>query len=82
MKRRAALLVTAVAAGATIATAQPASAQALCFGPSTLYYCVDPTGGEPIEECIYAGPPPCHPVSVPTPRIWCGGSLNPVMCRF
>lgn len=75
MRRRAALLVASLAVGATVAIASPAAAQPLCFGPSTAYVCVDPTGGNPINECIYAGPPPCHPVSVPTPDAWCGGRL-------
>ena len=76
MKRRSALLVTGLAAVAAMAVAPPASAQTLCFGPSTAYVCVDPTGGTPIDQCIYAGPPPCHPVSVPTPDAWCGGNLR------
>ena len=76
MRRRSALVVAGLAVGATMAMAPPAAAQTLCFGPSSMYVCVDPTGGDPIDECIYAGPPPCHPVSVPTPRIWCGGMLS------
>ena len=76
MKRRAALLVTGLAAAATMVMVPPAAAQPLCFGPSSAYLCVDPTGGDPIEECIYAGPPPCHPVSVPTPKLTCGGILT------
>lgn len=76
MKRRAALVVGGLAVAATMAMAGPAAAQPLCFGPSSSYVCVDPTGGDPIEECIYAGPPPCIPVSVPTPAVWCGGYLS------
>ena len=76
MKRKGTLLVLGLAASATVAMAQPAAAQPLCFGPSRTYVCIDPTGGDPIQECIFAGPPPCHPVSVPTPVIWCGGNLS------
>ena len=75
MRRRAALVVAGLAVGATMAMAPPAAAQMLCFGPSSAFVCVDPTGGTPITECIYAGPPPCHPVSVPTPWWGCGGML-------
>lgn len=75
MKRRAALLVTGMAAAATMAMAPPAAAQTLCFGPTSMFICVNPTGGTPIQECVYAGPPPCHPVSVPTPWWGCGGAL-------
>ncbi|MDQ4124722.1 MAG: hypothetical protein M3134_03860 [Actinomycetota bacterium] len=75
MRRKAALFSAGLVAAATMAVTPPAAAQTLCFGPSFSYVCVNPTGGAPIEECIYAGPPPCHPVSVPTPLIWCGGAL-------
>lgn len=69
------LLGIGLAVTAAFGIASPASAQTLCFGPSTTYVCTNPTGGTPINECIYAGPPPCYPVSVPTPVIWCGGNL-------
>ena len=75
MRRRTAVAGVALAVSAAFGVATPASAQVLCFGPSTAYVCADPTGGRPIEQCIFAGPPPCHPVSVPTPDAWCGGAL-------
>jgi hypothetical protein len=75
VRRRTALAGVGLAIAATMSIAAPAAAQELCFGPSAAYLCVDPTGGDPIEECIYAGPPPCHPVSVPTPSMRCGGLL-------
>lgn len=28
---------------------------------------VDPTGGPPVTDCVFVGPPPCMNVSVPTP---------------
>lgn len=76
MRHKTALAGVALAVSAAFGIASPASAQPLCFGPSTAYVCTDPTGGDPIEECIYAGPPPCQPVSVPTPDFWCGGNLR------
>ena len=75
MRRKTVLFGAALAVTAAFGIASPASAQTLCFGPSTSYVCVNPTGGTPINECIYAGPPPCIPVSVPTPSAWCGGNL-------
>ena len=80
MKRRAALLVTGLAAAATMAMAPPAAAQTLCFGPSAFFLCVDPTGGGSIDECIYVGPPPCKPVSVPVPRVYCGSNRPEINC--
>lgn len=81
MRSRAALWVAGLAVGATMAMAPPAAAQPLCAGPSTFYVCVDPTGGTPITECIYLGPPPCYPVSVPTPTAWCEENLEKIDCR-
>ena len=76
MRRKTTLLGIGLAVTAVLSIGSPASAQTLCFGPSTAYVCVDPTGGTPINQCIYAGPPPCHPVSVPRPLVWCGGDLS------
>jgi hypothetical protein len=58
--------------------AAPASAQPLCVGTQeTFVQCVDPTGGAPIEDCVYVGKPPCVPVSVPTPHFYCiGGDMG------
>ena len=70
--RMAAAVVGAVA---TIVTAGPAAAQPLCVGEQTLFFqCVDPTGSS-ITVCVYAGPPPCRPVTIPIPTTWCGGTL-------
>lgn len=80
LRRKAALLVSGVVVGMTMAVAPSAAAAPLCAGPSLFYVCVDPTGGDPIEECIYAGPPPCHPVSVPTPEAWCGENSPKLDC--
>ena len=74
MRLRAAAAV--VGAVATIAMAGPAAAQPLCAGEaSLLYVCVDPTGSSK-TVCIYAGPPPCTPVTIPIPTWWCGGVLE------
>jgi len=42
---------------------------------------VNPTGGAPIQECVFAGPPPCTEVDVPTPSVTPGaGSLVTLQC--
>jgi hypothetical protein len=72
------LSVAGLIAGATLAVTPAASAAPLCVGTqSTFVQCVDPTGGRPIQDCIYVGPPPCIPVSVPTPYVYClGGDIG------
>ena len=74
MRRKTVLAGVALAVSAAFGIASPAGAQPLCFGPSTAYVCADPTGSS-ITQCIYAGPPPCHTVTVPVPTAYCGGIL-------
>lgn len=73
-------LGVALGAGMLLAglAAAPASATVpLCAGTQgTAVVCVDPTGGTLIEDCVYAGPPPCTPVTVPGPTVQCGGATN------
>ena len=78
MTRSARLWAGCLIAAASLAVAPVASANPLCVGTqSTVVQCVDPTGGQPIEDCIYVGPPPCIPVSVPTPYVYCtGGNIG------
>lgn len=72
MTRKAMLWVGCLIAGASLAVVPSASAQTVCVGTTgTIYQCVDPTGGPPIQDCIYIVIPPCHPVSVPTPYVYC-----------
>lgn len=79
MRRKALTLCAGLLLAASIAS--PAAAQALCAGTAnTAVVCVDPTGGTPIVDCIYVGPPPCVPVSVPTPSVGCGGDLVQKLC--
>lgn len=78
MRRRTTVLGIGLAVTATFGISSPASAQPLCFGPSTAYACADPTGSS-TTQCIYAGPPPCHTVTVPLPTTYCGGWLA-AMC--
>lgn len=73
--RMAAAVVGAVG---MIAMAGPAAAQPLCAGEESAYVCVDPSGSSK-TVCIYAGPPPCTPVTIPIPTLYCGGSLQ-VFC--
>lgn len=54
--------------------AGPAAASSLCAGTQALVFvCVDPTGRTYYSDCVYVGPPPCVPVSVPGPTVTCGG---------
>lgn len=78
----AAVVTAAVGVGAGVLGA--ASAED-CYGLQSYRVCatpnpagipsVDPTGGAPIEECVYTGPPPCTPVSVPMPTYSPGTGL-------
>ena len=78
MRSRAAAAVVGVVA-MLVMTAGPAAAQPLCVGEDdTAYVCVDPSGSSK-TVCIYAGPPPCTPVTIPIPTAWCGGILA-VLC--
>ena len=80
MRRRATMLVTGLATAALMAFAPAASAADgwTCVGTQRLgYVCVDPTGGTLYSDCIFVGPPPCIPVSVPGPIYGCGG---PIAC--
>lgn len=71
----------ALGAVATIAMAGPAAAEPLCAGEDTVFFlCVDPSGSS-ATFCIYAGPPPCRPVTVPIPTAWCGGELTGICSR-
>ena len=69
----------------TAGLASPAAAAEVevCAGTQgQQYVCVDPTGGTPITDCVYLGPPPCIPVSVPTPSIRCGGDRAILECSI
>jgi hypothetical protein len=80
-------------AGAAVASATASSAAIgpECFGDSSIALCatvdpaglptVDPTGGDPVGDCIFVGPPPCTPVEVPTPSVTPGsGALVILEC--
>lgn len=72
-----------VGAGSANATVGPE-----CVGDTHATACIwvdpagvpsyDPTGGSGIHDCVYAGPPPCKPVDLPTPS---GGSYDPWIVR-
>lgn len=74
MRRRAALLVTGLAAAATLLLAPAAQAQEwTCVGTQmVLYVCVDPTGGTLYDDCVYLVSSDCTQVTVPAPIIACG----------
>lgn len=75
---RRAFLVSGLIAGASVAVVPAASARPVCVGTqATVIQCVDPTGGAPIEDCIYVGGDECVPVSAPTPHVYCvGGDIG------
>ena len=80
MRRRATLFGAGLlAAGSVFVTAAPA--QAACFGTTnTVIVCVDPTGSTLYEDCAVIIEPPCHPVSVPGPKVWCEPTNGPLVC--
>ena len=82
MRRRATLIGAGLMVAGSLFFAAPASASIpVCVGTAaTVVVCVDPTGGTLYEDCIYAGPPPCIPVSVPGPTIQCGGNIGQYLC--
>lgn len=82
MGRKAMSLAVCLVAGATLGVGAPASAAERCAGTErTVYLCVDPTGGNPIRDCVYLGEPPCTEVVVPTPSItYECGAFVPMSC--
>jgi hypothetical protein len=69
------VLAAGVGAVAAMVWTGPAGASPLCAGEHDIFaLCVDPTGSSR-TVCIYAGPPPCRPVTVPIPTAWCEGAL-------
>ena len=103
---RLAVATLAIAAGGIAAAgSSQASVGPVCAGDANVgAFCVtvdpaglptvNPTGGPPITDCVFIGPPPCTPVSVPTPAIvpaadpWfvqvaCGGPvIDPIIDCF
>jgi hypothetical protein len=69
---------TLIGAAMLLVAAAPASAGPLCVGTQeTVVQCVDPTGARVIDDCVYVGPPPCHPVVVDGPYVYClGGRIG------
>jgi hypothetical protein len=84
MRRRAILFGAGLLIAGSVAVAAPASAQTICAGTQrTVFVCTDPLGGTVISDCVYAGPPPCTPVTVPGPTLSCGGDLIPfISCQL
>lgn len=85
MRKRATLFGAGLMMAGSLFVASPATAQTtVCAGTAgTVVVCTDPTGGTVITDCIYAGPPPCVPVTVPGPTLSCGGPLIPaIRCRL
>ena len=84
MRRRTILFGASLLIAGSMAVVPPASAQTICAGTqSTIFVCTDPLGGTVITDCVYLGPPPCTPVTVPGPTLYCGGDLiTAVQCRL
>ena len=80
MRRKWTLLGAGLAvAGSTFAVAPPALAA--CVGSTnTVILCVDPTGGTLYEDCVVILEPPCKPVVVPGPVVWCEPTNGPLYC--
>jgi hypothetical protein len=77
MRRKATLFGAGLMAmGGVFAMAPPALAA--CVGTTgTIIVCVDPTGRTLYEDCVMVVDPPCKPVSVPGPSVWCEGAMGP-----
>lgn len=75
------IVVTIAAVAAMLGVSPAAHAAPVCVGTTgTAYVCVDPTGGTLYSDCIFVGPPPCMPVTVPGPSLTCGGQiLDPIL---
>ena len=78
MRRKAMFWGMCLVTGATLGLAAPASAAPLCVGTSsTVVQCVDPTGWRYVDDCVYLGSPPCTPVVVDGPYVYClGGEIG------
>lgn len=80
MKLKSTLFGVGLIAAATLGPATPA--QAACFGTTnTVILCVDPTGSTLYEDCVVIIEDPCHPVSVPGPKVWCEPTNGPLVCE-
>lgn len=85
MRKRALLFGAGLMVAGNMLVAAPAMAQTtVCAGTSsTVYVCSNPTGGTVLTDCVYVGPPPCMPVTVPGPTLSCGGALIPyIRCQL
>jgi hypothetical protein len=81
MRAKIFLAAASLMTAAGVALAGPAAAQPVCAGTdNTVVLCVDPVGGTYIDDCVYAGPPPCKQVTVPGPTISCGGRYGAALC--
>jgi hypothetical protein len=80
MRNRASVLAVGMIAAATMVVTAPAASAACVGSENTVIMCVDPTGGTLYEDCIYAGDPPCTPVHVPGPLVWCEPTNGPLVC--
>jgi hypothetical protein len=76
MRRKALVLGVGLLVSGGLTMAAPASAGPVCAGTtSTAYFCSDPLGRPLWTDCVYVGPPPCIPVTVPGPTLSCGGEI-------
>lgn len=65
-------------AASAVAFASPAAATTVCAGTqNTAGVCVDVTKSTLYQDCVYVGPPPCIPVSVPGVAVGCWGWIGP-----
>ena len=75
MRKKLVRLAAVAGIVASIGMAGPAQAQGpICAGTQqTAGLCVWLTDSTVYEDCVYLGPPPCIPVSVPGKTLQCGG---------
>ena len=80
MRRKWALFGAGLAvAASTLAVAPPALAA--CAGTTnTVIVCVDPQGAILYEDCVVIVDPPCMPVVVRGPAVWCVETNGPLYC--
>ena len=74
MRRLTVRLAAVAGIVASIGMAGPATANPICVGTQqTAGLCFVITDKPTYEDCVYLGPPPCIPVSVPGKDVDCGG---------
>jgi len=90
-RARLALATFGVAGAGVVGATTSTAAVPICVGDTHAAVCVtvdpnglpvvDPTGGPGIHDCVYAGPPPCKPVDLPSPSVTPGSGSYLVLVQ-